>query len=435
MSAYDRSGRIRQELPEILTAIAAPRVPDYFDDLLAQAAATPQRPRWTFIERWLPVGAIARRRAFVPTIPWRPILVAALLLALVATALLIAGSQRRPPPPFGVARNGAIVFDRHGDIAGRDSLTGTSHTLVGGPGDDFAAGYTRDGTRLVFLRRTAGPAGSSAERIKAFVADADGSNSRAVTGDLVAPQWFDWSPDDQKLVIGAGGPNFSEHVYLVDAASGGAPLQLDAGRPMTSMLPNFLGPTGAEIVFRAIVSTEGGPQSGVHSGLFAVHPDGSGLRPLTPADGEKYGGYLFPQPSPDGRYVAYTVMDDAEVLRIHLLDLTTGADRTVDPSSGRSQGWATFSPDSRQIVFVTYSKDRQQVAVEPVDGSAPATTIGPDYPVDDDLGAFFSPDGRTVIVNDSSIPESRLIDIATGGHGQILDWAGDGVTGWQRLAP
>ena len=132
MSTFDRSDRFQQELPDILTAIAAPRMPDYVDDLLAQAAATRQRPRWTFPERWLPMGAIARRQPSVPAIPWRPFLVAALLLALVAAALLVtAGSQRHVPPPFGPARNGALSFD-NGDIYLRDSSTG-SRALVGGP--------------------------------------------------------------------------------------------------------------------------------------------------------------------------------------------------------------------------------------------------------------------------------------------------------------
>ena len=61
MSAFDRSGRLQQELPDLLTDIAAPQVPDYADDLLARTAVTRQRPRWTFLERWLPMGVIARR--------------------------------------------------------------------------------------------------------------------------------------------------------------------------------------------------------------------------------------------------------------------------------------------------------------------------------------------------------------------------------------
>ena len=49
------------------------------------------------------------RRVPVVPVPWRAIAVALLILALIATALVV-GSQRRLPPPFGVARNGGLVF-------------------------------------------------------------------------------------------------------------------------------------------------------------------------------------------------------------------------------------------------------------------------------------------------------------------------------------
>jgi Tol biopolymer transport system component len=430
MTAFDRSGRFEQELPDILTAIAAPRVPDDIDDLLAQATATRQRPRWTFLERWLPMGAIARRSTFVPAVPWRPILVAALLIALVAAALLIAGSQRRVPPPFGPARNGAIVYDDAGDIAGRDSLDGVSRTLVGGPGDDFAAGFTRDGTHLVFLRRAAGSDGSADEKIQLFIAESDGTNPRPLTGDLVAPEWFDWAPDDQRLVMQAGGSQFGEHLYLFDLNSGEGPQKLELGRPMTTTIPNFLGPTGAEVVFRGVASTE----DGIQSGIFAVRPDGSGLRAVSPTDGNRDDGYMFPQPSPDGRFITYSVwVEEAQQVRIHLLDMATGEDRSI--LSEKSQGWATFSPDSRQIVFERYAGNTQQIVVQPVDGNSPAIAMGPAYPADDDVGGWFSPDGRSVVIKDATRKESRLIDAATGGDGVVLDWAADGFTAWQRLAP
>lgn len=429
MTAFDRSDRFQQELPEILTAIAAPRVPDYVDDLLAQAAATRQRPRWTFLERWLPMGVIAQR-AYFPAFPWRPIVVAALLLVLVAAALLIAGSQRHVPPPFGPARNGAIVYDSAGDIGGRNSLDGASRTLVAGPADDFAAGFTRDGSRLVFLRRTAGTAGSPNEKIQVFVAEPDGTNPRPLSGDLVAPDWFDWSPDDQRLVVQAGGSQFGEHLYIVDLESGDGPQKLKLSQPMTTTFPNFLGPTGAEVVFRGVASTKGG----VQAGIFAVRPDGTGLRAVSPTDGDRNSGYMFPQPSPDGRYVAYTDwLSGAEQLRIHLLELATGEDRSLFQE--KSQGFATFSPDSRQILFVRFVGDTRQLFVQPVDGSSPAIAIGPAYPAEDDMSGTFSPDGRSIIVKNTNRKESRLIDTATGGDGRVLDWAADGFTGWQRLAP
>jgi Tol biopolymer transport system component len=429
MTAFDRSGRFEQELPDILTAIAAPRVPDYVDDLLAQAAATRQRPRWAFLERWLPMSAIARRSTYFPSVPWRPILVAALVLVLAVAALLIAGSQRHVPPPFGPARNGALVFDDHGDIAIRDSLDGTTRTLVSGPTVDFAAGFTRDGTHLTFLRQTKDEPGDANDLLQMVIADADGNNARPLSDGLIAPDWADLSPDGQTIVVQAGAQQFGEHLYVIDVASDAAPRKLDL--PMTTRTPNFLGPTGAEVVFRGVASTK----DGVKSGIFAIHPDGSGLRPISPTDGDRDNDYQFPQPSQDGRYVTYTEWSPAaNQLRIHLLDLTSGEDRTL--LSEKGQGWASFSPDSKQIVFLRFVGDTRQVFVQPVDGSAPPLAMGPAYPGgDQDLGGTFSPDGRSMIVKNMNVKESRLVDVATGGDGHVLDWAKDGFTGWQRLAP
>jgi Tol biopolymer transport system component len=431
MSAFDRSSRLLEELPDILTDIASPRVPDYFDDLLAQTAATRQRPRWTFIERWLPMGVIARP-AYFPTIPWRAIALVAALVALLAAALFVVGSQSRVPPPFGLARNGVLVFDAKGDIFVRDAVDGTSRPLVSGPGDDFAAGFTRDGTRLVFLRRTSGTAGSGDERIQLFIANTDGSNLRSLTGSLVAPDWFDWSPDDSTVVTQAGTP--FAHLFVVDSKTGTS-RQLDLGKDMTANFPNFLGPDGRDIVFRGRTATS----NGFRSGIFAVHPDGTGLRPLTPTDGDADQGYMFPQPSPDGHFVAYTVWDPArEQLRIHLRDLKTGSDRALDLAGGtRSEGFASFSPDATRILFVVYRDNRDQIMVASADGPSSPLAMGPSYPIVEGqyISGVFSPDGSSVIVNNPATKETRLVDAATGGDGRVLPWAADGGTAWQRLAP
>lgn len=430
MSAFDQSERFLVELPEILTEIASPRVPDYVDDLLAQTAATPQRPRWTFIERWLPMGAIARRPLYFPTVPWRTIVTVALLIALLAVALIVAGSQNRVPPPFGPARNGAFAFG-NGDIFTRDA-SGSTRLVLGGPTDDFAAGFSRDGRHLVFLRRTEGDPGKIDERLQMMVANADGTNAVAVTEPLISPDWSDIAPDDSFVIVATGDPVFGQFLKFVSVKTPGPTHQIDVGDPqMTFQVPNFLGPTGAEIVFRG--ETRLSDQR--RSGIFAVRPDGGGLRPLTPTNGGG-GDYLFPQPSPDGHYITYTTWDDdAKLNRMHILDLRSGADRVVsDPA--KSQGFATFSPDSERIVFLTYGPSRTQVTVAAVDGSG-QLPMGPNYSnvADESVGGVFSPDGKSVLVNDSGSKETRLVDVATGGNGQLLDWSAGNVSGWQRLAP
>jgi Tol biopolymer transport system component len=432
MSAFDRSDRFQVELPEILTEIASPRVPDYVDDLLAQTAATPQRPRWTFPERWLPMGVIARRPLFFPTVPWRTIVTIALLIALLAVAVFVAGSQTKVPPPFGPARNGALVFGE-GDIYLRDGLTGSTTLVVGGPTDDFAATFTRDGRRLLFLRRTEGVAGSPDDRLVVMAANPDGSEAVAVTEPLVAPDWWDIAPDDSAVVVATGDPTLGQYLKVANIRNPGPMRQIDVGDPrMTFSFPNLLGPTGTEIVFRGNTRTSAGRRFG----LFAVHLDGSGLRPLTATDGLD-NDYLFPQPSPSGQYVTYTTWDtEVKVNRIHTLDLRTGADRVVsDPA--RNQGFATFSPDSQLIIFNTSEFDRNQMTVARVDGTGPQLLMGPSYPQVNDqyISGVFSPDGKSVIVNDPGSKETRLVDAATGGNGELLPWSAGNISGWQRLAP
>ena len=169
----------------------------------------------------------------------------------------------------------------------------------------------------------------------------------------------------------------------------------------------------------------------------AIRPDGTGLRTITPTDGSPDDEYQFPQPSPDGRYIAYTSWDPVLTgVRIHLLDLRTGDDRILT-DVGRSEGYATFSPDSRRIVFVDYLADTNRIMVAPIDGSSPPVPMGPSYRQVNNkfIGGAFSPDGKWVLVGDPGSGEMRLIDSAKGGKGTLLAWSAADISGWQRLAP
>jgi Tol biopolymer transport system component len=434
MSAFDRYGRLPMELPDLLTDIAAPTIPDYVDDVLAITVATRQRPRWTFPERWLPMAVISRDRVNAPPFPWRLIVAVGLVIVLIAAALAFAGARHQPPPPFGPARNGALLFG-DGDIQVRDAVDGTSRVLVGGPTNDFAANFTRDGSHLVFLRRVAGSAGSPDERIAFVVANADGSNPRQVSEGLVAPDWWDLAPDDRSVVVESGDSEIGKTLYTVDLIGNGGTQPLDVGDPrMTMSTPNFLGPDGKEIVFRGRTSVAAGRRAGI----FAVKPDGTGLRALTPTDGELDAFYLFPRVSEDGRLVTYTDWEAATSLNsIHIVDLRAGSDRVLDRGTQRNEGFASFSPDSRSLAFEVYNGPWNYVMVEPVDRSSGARQVGPKFRMVDGsyLTWLFSPDAKSILIANEGSKESRLVDLETGGEGRVIDWAEGDTHGWQRLAP
>ncbi len=79
--------RLERRLPELLEELAAPRIPDYFSDTLAQTARTPQRPAWTSLERWLAVDIAARAPLGVRRFPLTTVVSIVLLMALLAAVV------------------------------------------------------------------------------------------------------------------------------------------------------------------------------------------------------------------------------------------------------------------------------------------------------------------------------------------------------------
>jgi Tol biopolymer transport system component len=437
MSTDDQQTRLERIMPRLLRDLAAPSVPDYTDDVLERTAGIRQRPRWTFAERWIPMGVIARRTIYIPDVPGRAIVLAAVLLTLLAAGLVYVGSLRHAAPPFGLARNGLLVYSAGGDIYTNDIGGVQPRLVVGGSTYDDVAGFSRDGTRLSFLRVT--DRNLPMERAGVIVVDLDGTGARDLTGPLDSVDWYDWSPDHTRIVVQSKVNNV-ETLRVVNA-DGNAPARVLDLPGLHAMLPSWLPPDGGEIVFRGWRFIYG---QGDVSGIFAVKPDGAGPRNLTPTDGNVDNGYLFPMPSPDGSRLTYTVWSDSlKRLQIHVLEIATGSDRVVRFGAGdTSDGYATFSPDGRKLLFNRFSGSTMhsrfgdpdvQMMVAPVDGGD-AMAVGPVYS-NADIQADFSPDGRTIFVNNSATHETRLVGASTGGDGELLPWAAGNLNGWQRLAP
>jgi len=442
MTTFDRFDPFERRISDAIDEIAATRLPEYLDDILRQTVRTAQRPRWTFLERWLPVDAALARPGLARQFPVRQLLILALVgLLAVAAAAYFVGSQHRVPLPFGPAGNGAMAYTSNGDIFIRDSISATPRLLVGGDGTQQYPSFSPDGTLLAFVT-------TQGDTDHFMVGNADGTEAREVAQiPATGNAWVSWAPDSARIAF----------VYDVN---GIATLSVDStdGTPATTMdlgglLPldvTWSPPSGASLLFRARIV----PGDSVD--LFLVEPDGTGLRPFglpgTSPFGPEYtlSGAAF---SPDGRAIAYNsiesqagrVADTVNHFRIRLIGPDgTSAKAVPGPSDPYVQeGWPAYSPDGKWIlvhrwVFTKDSllaKPEGWLAVMPADGSAPARDIGPRVPGGEDtaLSKLWSPDGSRVLVRADNTHQVFSIDPVTGAYDELA-WTTE-LPDWQRIAP
>ena len=415
MTTFDR---IERRLPELIDDLASATVPDYFDDMLQRTTRSRQRPSWSSLERWLPMGVIARPLPVRP-LPWRPIAIVALLGLLAVATLIFAGSRQRVPPPFGLARNGALVIGTaDGDIVTVDPATGTTTPLITGPTLDTGPFFSNDGQRIIFDRAAV----STPDLKIIFIANADGSGVRPAFPTGADITWFEWAPNVDRAILtetvdGKG------TVATVDLASGtrtALPLDLDV--QAATWRPNH-----DQIVVTA--------KSGDNAGFWVVDSDGTNLRQIPVSK------YAINEPtlSPDGTRLAYATWEPVVEGRIRVVDIDAGGDHSITTDQTDHLVWQSpaFSPDGTQILVhrIIQGTYRMQVAVLRADGAERPIVIGPETD-NTPANPFFSPDGTQILAEYPALKTFWIFD-ANGLNGHQAPFAtisGGGAT-WQRLAP
>jgi dipeptidyl aminopeptidase/acylaminoacyl peptidase len=406
------------------------RVPDHIEAVLLQTRARRQRPAWMSLDRWLPAPITARRALLARPTQLRTLAGLALLALLIAALVALAVGSRRPlPPPYGLARNGAIVTSVDGDIYSIDPTTGKSTPLIVNDTVDFGPVFSRDGTKLLFLRS---PNVIPSPGLLIVIADSDGSAPREVTAPVDGLDQVDWSPDGTRIVflsrvLGRGLIN----IVNVD---GTGLKTLEVGRPANQV--SWLPPSGDEILFRGEHLLDRDPPAGI----YAVRPDGSGIHPLSLRPPTDKNDYNDVSASPDGTFVAYRGVDLDGQFRLHLLDLRSGSDRIVtEPGGAVGSGGGIFSPDGQKILYLRwYSDSSTQLVLAPVDGNGawialgPPGPLGPDGPTINNYG--FTPDGTAVIANYDIDKVERLLPV-DGSPGSDLIHGSLAFMAYQRLAP
>jgi WD40-like Beta Propeller Repeat len=396
--------RLERDLAVWFEDTAVPRVPDYVDEIVREAVRGRQRPRWSFVGRWLPTP-IAGLRLPSLAVRWRTIAILAALLALLVAGAVYVGSRPKVPPPFGLAANGLVIVDRNGDIVAFDPVSRTEVPLVVGPELDYDPMWSPDGTKFVFLR----DAGTSA-RIGFANQDGGGTVLSEIPLPAVDSDSVSWKPDSSGVAALAAGVYF-----FIDAATGKVSgMQLEYPELEVHWRP----PDGHQIVYRSVSPT--GVALVLHSlqggGDSQIVVEGNGqIRPR---------GF-----SPDGkRFVYHTIDANDTGQETFVYDLETKETTPIGVVTGR------LSNDGTRIAGYHYGAGIETLCVAPATGGDCRPVGESPYPIDathsDALN--WSPNDEWLIVYPRNDTGVVLVD--PNGIHENLEIAADGAGSWQRRA-
>jgi len=179
-----------RRLHELMAELAAPGDQSAaIDHVLSVTRELRPEPRWRVLLKERPMRTESVLVAGRPPLRLGFVFAVIALIALLAASIAVgAYLLRQPavPPAYGPAGNGVIAYAEAGDIFTTDAAGANRTAITTGPAVDSRPVFSRDGTRVAFLRKE-----NMTTRL--IVANADGTGIHAISPEVIDDvSGFDW---------------------------------------------------------------------------------------------------------------------------------------------------------------------------------------------------------------------------------------------------
>jgi Tol biopolymer transport system component len=384
------------------------------------------------------MSAVSGRLATMPRFPLRAVVAAALLLIALAVGLaLLAGSQQpKVPAPFGLAKNGQIVFaDADGAIRAGNAVDGTTVVIVAGNGNRQPV-VSPDGTHIAYMRTNA------SHTTDLVAVDSQGRDPVVLaSGGLLRDTYVGWTPDSRRVTAVMG----AARLVAYELVAGGRPTTvLDAmsTNGLQNDLPNLFRPPAGDEVLELAFGRQG-------EGLYRRSLNGGEPIPVLTKSttAVPFSNLASPQWSPDGRQVAFTLHppENPDLGRVYVVNVDGTGLRRVShlerPFRTIDEEHVTWSPDGTRVAFNRWISSSNSNDVRPVTIVDVAT--GAEHELKNvEVNGYnswgWSPDGTSILQvpgEGSADNDTVLVVDATTGEVIKTGWSVSGAARWQRLQP
>lgn len=197
-------------------------------------------------------------------------------------------------------------------------------------GIDMLPAWSRDGTRVAFLR----PVNAANVEFHLFVMNADGTNATDISQSSVEEDEPVWSPDGQQIAFVSARDNAEGEVYVIPASGTAPPTRVTTNNLSERNLSWH--PNGSQFAY----SRDGD--------IFIMRIDGTNEVNLTntPRVFE-----LDPDFSPDGSQIAFVSFEHSDRGELHTLALANPAAQVRITNDALTNSSPSWSPDGAQLAF------------------------------------------------------------------------------------